>query len=248
MADGGHGKNYLVLGPMFSGKSTELLKVVDRSERHQRLLVVSLKPAVDRRWETGHIRTHSGRVLSADALVSDGESCVREVTARCLAFRANHGEAPRKVVVVLDECQFVPDLARFGEWVVDHRRELPDVEIEAHYAGLDGTAREKSGPTRDTVSRKMFPEVSALLPHCEKVKKLAAVCMCCQARSASFTRFLNPSELEPVPGSDDDDDAPAQQKSDSDPFLRLGAEDIYRAVCGPCDARCVPLCGKCLSV
>lgn len=216
----GHGKNHLVLGPMFSGKTSELFKVVDRSIRHAKLLVVALKPKVDDRWGVSDIKTHGGNTLSVDALVSDGLECVAVVAEKGREYVALHGFLPLRVVVVVDECQFLKDVAYLARWVKNHKSDLPDVEVEAHYAGLDGTAGEPGKMEGQEGSRVMFPEIVSLLPLCTTITKLNAVCMRCQLRDAAFTRFF---------GRNDD------HVESEDPFLRIGAEESYEAVCEHCD-------------
>jgi thymidine kinase len=217
----GHGRNHAVLGSMYSGKSSELHKIVDRSVRHAKLMVVSLKWKGDIRWGAQGIQTHGGRSIPVDAFVTDGPHCVAVIADKGREFVSKHGVAPRKIVVVVDECQFIKDIAYLAAWVKDHRRDLPNVEVEAYYAGLDGTAGENGKLDGEDGSRVMFPEVVALLPLCASIVKLSAVCMRCQLREAPFTRYIGSA-------ADDLDD----------PFLRLGAEESYQAVCEQCDSEC----------
>jgi thymidine kinase len=197
----GFGKNHLVLGPMFASKSTHLEKVVQRTRLCPAVVTIVLVPTRDARWGgAGMLRTHSRSEMQADAVVGSGEEAIEAVRKICTGFADD--KHPRKAVVVLDEAQMVDGVHTFAEWVLDHP-DLPTYHIDAHFAALDGSS-----------SRKMFASVVELLPLCDKIDKLNAVCMCCQKRAASFTRR----------------DVEAQGE------FFLGAEESYSAVCGRCHA------------
>lgn len=204
----GHGKNHLILGCMFGSKTTHLQEVVEKTRHCPSILTLVLSAGKDTRWSgpvfgRSEIQSHAGRLLEADARVENGEEAIAYVLDRC---RKDLIARPKKkgmwrVVVVLDECQFVPGVACFAQWVLDHRQDLPSVHVEAHYAGLDGSS-----------DRKMFAPVVELLPYCDTLVKLAAVCMCCQQSRAAFTRR----------------DVAVQGE------FFLGSEESYSAVCGLC--------------
>jgi thymidine kinase len=80
----------VVCGPMFSGKSEELIRRVRRAEiAGQRTLIV--KPRIDDRYDVAHVVSHSGSRLRAVAVESSGE-----------ALRLSEGHD----VVGIDEAQF----------------------------------------------------------------------------------------------------------------------------------------------
>ena len=88
------GRIELVLGPMFAGKSTELLRRMRRYSIHKRVAVV--KPRVDTRYDAIRVSTHDDVRADARALDTLAEmlACVDEFD-----------------VVLVDEGQFFPDLA-----------------------------------------------------------------------------------------------------------------------------------------
>ena len=62
----------VVCGPMFSGKSEELIRRLRRAEiAGQRALVV--KPLVDDRYDVGHVVSHAGAKMRAVTAASSGE-------------------------------------------------------------------------------------------------------------------------------------------------------------------------------
>jgi len=73
-------------------------------------------------------------------------------------------------VIGIDEGQFFPDIAQYAAlWASEGKTVV--------VAALDGTFQ-----------RKPFGNVLELVPVCEKVSKLSAVCMVCCKRDAHFTR------------------------------------------------------------
>ena len=68
----------VVCGPMFSGKSEELIRRLRRAEiAGQRALIV--KPLIDDRYEVGHVVSHAGAKMRAVAVASSAE--VRRLAA-----------------------------------------------------------------------------------------------------------------------------------------------------------------------
>ena len=74
-----HGSLEVVCGPMFSGKSEELIRRLRRAEiAGQRALIV--KPRVDDRYDVGHVVSHGGAKMRAVTAATSAE--VRRLAAR----------------------------------------------------------------------------------------------------------------------------------------------------------------------
>ena len=86
----------VICGPMFSGKSEELIRRVTRS-RIARLPVQTFKPSIDVRYADAHVVSHSSLRTEA-APVADSEALLKAVD-------------DATVVVGIDEGQFFPDFA-----------------------------------------------------------------------------------------------------------------------------------------
>ena len=83
----------VVCGPMFSGKSEELIRRLRRAEiAGQRALIV--KPLIDDRYDVGHVVSHAGAKMRAVTAESSGE-----------VLRLTHGYD----AVGIDEVQFFDD-------------------------------------------------------------------------------------------------------------------------------------------
>jgi thymidine kinase len=106
----------VVCGPMFSGKSEELIRRLRRAEiARQRVQI--FKPAIDQRYSEGHIVSHSDARISSDCV-----STVEELEKK-LDWRTE--------VIGIDEAQFL------GEGVVDLVVRLADMGKRIIIAGLD---------------------------------------------------------------------------------------------------------------
>lgn len=108
----------LIFGPMFAGKTTELLRRV-RERRGDGQLVGLVKSSIDQRYTCGHVTTHGGDELP----------CIQ---ADRLMQVLKDEEFMRNQIIAVDEAQFFPDLVDFVTCAV-----------EVHYktvvvAGLDG--------------------------------------------------------------------------------------------------------------
>ena len=110
------GRLEAVVGPMFSGKSEELIRRVNRALIAKQEVQV-FKPAIDDRFEESAVASHTGRTLDA-VPVADVEQM------RSLVHAGTE-------VVALDECQF------FDVAVVDFALELADSGKRVIVAGLD---------------------------------------------------------------------------------------------------------------
>jgi thymidine kinase len=106
----------VVVGPMFSGKSEELIRRLRRAEiARQRVQI--FKPAIDERYAANEIISHSGLGIPSDA-ISKASEIMEKLSART-------------EVVGIDEAQFL------GEEILDVCTRLADLGKRVIVAGLD---------------------------------------------------------------------------------------------------------------
>ncbi|MBA2295552.1 MAG: thymidine kinase [Actinobacteria bacterium] len=105
----------VICGPMFSGKSEEMMRRLRRAEIAGRRVVI-FKPRIDDRYDTADIVSHAGARMRGVAVAS-----VSELTASARAFE----------VVGIDEVQFFPSE------VVAAVLALADAGVRVVAAGLD---------------------------------------------------------------------------------------------------------------
>ena len=106
----------VVCGPMFSGKSEELIRRLRRAEiARQRVQI--FKPAIDSRYSEGEIVSHSELRIAANTV-----SSAAEIMAKL---------DPRTEVIGIDEAQFM------GPQLVEVAQKLADMGKRVIVAGLD---------------------------------------------------------------------------------------------------------------
>lgn len=157
----------VIVGPMFSGKSEELIRRLKRA-RIARQRVGCFKPDIDLRYHRTAIASHSDQTHEA-AVVTPNADRLREVLF-------NDSLIDSVEVVGVDEVQF------FDNAILPLILELVGMGKRVILAGLDTTfANEPFGP------------VPALMALADKVTKLSAVCMTC-GQPAIHTQRLGDSQ------------------------------------------------------
>ena len=161
------GKLNLILGPMFSSKTTTL---ISRYHKYiiggKKCLMIKLKS--DTRYDHKFVVTHSNIKVSAIPCEKLEE----------LDHLVNNYD-----VICIDEIQFYPDAPFYcDEWA---NRGLI---VEA--CGLNGT-----------FERKPFPIISKLIPLCENITFLEAVCKDNGKKGVFTYRTINDNTLKVIGGS-----------------------------------------------
>jgi thymidine kinase len=163
MRDFEKGSLEVICGPMFSGKSEELIRRMKRVEISGKKFLL-FKPAIDDRYDASHVVSHDQRVHAA-IMTGVDSSAIREIET--LVERENPD------VIAFDEGCFYDNgiIKPVMKWVSQGRRVI--------VAGLDTTFRgEPFGPMGD------------LLAHADHVDKLKAICMKCRNNEAVMTQRL----------------------------------------------------------
>ncbi|OSB08382.1 thymidine kinase [Paraclostridium bifermentans] len=142
-----HGYIEIVIGPMYSGKSEELIRRLKRAKIAKQNVVV-FKPLIDDRYSKEDVVSHSGYTINAIPIKdsSEMEKYINEDTQ----------------VVGIDEVQF------FDNEVVDMAIKLADKGIRVIAAGLDMDFKgEPFGPT---------PKLLAVAEFVDKIQAICSVC------------------------------------------------------------------------
>lgn len=119
----------LIIGPMFSGKSTELIGIVNRYEKVHRRKVQIFKPIIDNRYGLNRVQSHDG--LERDAIYIKTVSEMRD--------RTEEGTT----VIGIEEAQF------FESEIVDACRNYVDNNYIVIVSGLDKDFRDEFFPFSD---------------------------------------------------------------------------------------------------
>jgi thymidine kinase len=164
----------IILGPMFSGKSSYAISYI---RRHLAIgkRVVAIKPNIDVRYSDQHvIVTHDRETIPCIMWdISDPLGMIDAIrTSNC---------------IVIEEAQFFLGLKSFvHELVFTHKKQVLVV-------GLDGDATQKK-----------FGEILDCIPFAESVKKLNAFCHICKdGTHAPFSKKLSSDESQVDVGGQD---------------------------------------------
>lgn len=153
----------VICGPMFSGKSEELIRRVKRVQISGKSFLL-FKPSIDNRYDVQHVVSHDQRRLEAIITGAD-QDAIKEVE--------NLVHAKQPEVIAFDEGNFYDDsiVEIISKWVSEGKRII--------VAGLDTNFRgEPFGP------------MAPLLALADYVDKLKAICMKCKGREAVMTQRL----------------------------------------------------------
>jgi len=176
----------LLVGPMFAGKSSAIQSIV---RRHQALgwPVFVVTHSLDTRYsEEPAIVNHD--LLKLPALAADRLMPLLRTT-----------EYQESRLVVVEEAQFFADLLPFIQNVVDFDKK------HAVVVGLDGDAE-----------RQPFGRILELVPLCDRVTKLTALCkQCADGTAAIFTH----------------DNCSSSESDFNESQIHVGGQERYSALC-----------------
>ena len=143
----------IIIGPMFAGKSCELIRRIRILKVLQKDYIV-VKPSIDNRYEDSSIKSH---IISHNF---DKEHCVvlqhmNDIFDKLIANNNIN-------TIFIDEGQFFDDLK---EVVI---RLVEEYHINVVITGLDGDS-----------NRNKFGQILDLIPYCTSCTKINACCVLC---------------------------------------------------------------------
>lgn len=170
------GKITLILGPMFSGKSSLLL---EQLHEHQQKYIDNLdnkslliKHSSDNRYNgDSEVVTHTNKRHKA-------------IAVPCLDHPEIMNQIHDKKHIFIDEGQFFPDLAPLSD---KFARSGKNVIISA----LDGTFK-----------RELFPSIAQMIPLSDEITKLSASCHSCGADAPFSKRLIDDDNIHLIGGAD----------------------------------------------
>lgn len=151
----------VICGPMFAGKTEELIRRTKRMEFAKKKYLI-FKPSIDNRYSLDEVVSHSQRKLKAiNISVNNPQEICNFVT--------NDIEA-----IVIDEAQF------FSKELLNVITKYADLGLRVICAGLDLDFR--------GLPFGIMPDILALA---DKVTKLTAICVCCGNDATRTQRIIN---------------------------------------------------------
>jgi thymidine kinase len=168
----------LILGPMFSGKTTRILEIYNHYSYIQKRIIV-INFAEDKRYHETMLSTHDHKMIP----------CVLEIDLKDMwtnPNNKNYTQIRNSDVILINEGQFFRHLK---EIVID----MVEVNNKTVYiCGLDGDFK-----------RNKFGEILDLLPFCDNVVKLKSLCSLCRnGKRALFSHRVTEETGQVSIGSD----------------------------------------------
>ena len=166
----------LILGPMFSGKTSKILDLYKQCE-FSNIPVVVINHTSDKRYSETMLSTHDLKMIP----------CI-QASSLCDAMEIL--EIKNKIndatVILINEVQFFNDLYEWTKMMVETNHK------EIYICGLDGD-----------FNRNKFGQILDLIPLCDKVTKLKSLCsMCKNGTKALFSLRVTEEKEQVLIGSD----------------------------------------------
>lgn len=172
----------LIVGCMYSGKSSELMRRVNRIQSIGKQYII-YNSSLDTRYGSRGIFTHNQGHIPCHVVDN-------------LVTQLDTEEFKLSDTIFIDEAQFFSDLVDFVELAVEtHKKEVIVI-------GLDGDS-----------NRENFGKIHKLLPLCDDIIKLKALCSVC--KNGTLGLF-------------------SKKIIQSDKLIDVGSSDKYIAVCREC--------------
>lgn len=162
------GKLTVIIGPMFSGKTTTLMRY------HNDYSFTKLKPICinyikdDRYGEISENNMYNHNLSSVKCIYAEK---LENISDMILGYD----------VILINEGQFFSDLVKYCRcWMEEHGKIIV-------VAGLDGDYK-----------REMFGEILKLIPYAQKVEKLSAMCSICSDGTEAHYTFRKSDEINQI--------------------------------------------------
>lgn len=165
---------HLIIGPMFAGKSTELIRIANRYKSIGKT-ILAINHSSNTRYDTDQITTHNKTRL---------EPCL---IAEKLSNVHSTPEFSSCDIILVEELQFFEDaFESIITWIETHKKTVIA-------AGLHGD-----------INRNMFGDVLRLLPYADTVTKVSALCKRCgDGTLAHFTKKKSKDQGEVIVGGEE---------------------------------------------
>lgn len=171
-----------IIGPMFSGKTSELIRLVDRKRIAGKKCLI-IKHSSDNRFDNtnnvldkNHITTHSQLTYKK----CDIEYLTELTEDVCKKYIENNYH-----VIGIDEGFFFINISKYCNYLANNNIDIIVASIESSY------------------KQELFVEIGNLIAVSENVIKTFSVCMQCSADNASFTIRTNDSKENILVGGTD---------------------------------------------
>ena len=166
------GRIDLITGCMFSGKSTEIIRLINRYKALDKKILI-INHISDTRYQQNSISTHSN--INIKCFSTDNLDLIKSDPT----YNYNSSD-----IIVIEEGQFFNKLYEFALDAADNNNKIIII------AGLDGDS-----------NREEFGDIIKLIPKCDSITKLHALCSVCKDGTlAPFTKRIVKNETQILVG------------------------------------------------
>ena len=178
----------LILGPMFSGKSSRIVEIYKQCE-FCNISVAVINHTIDNRYDDELLSTHDK--VKIPCMKTERLMDLWNESINLEDELSNIPQVQQKIkvatseVILINEGQFFPDLEDFVRVLLNNGKKI-------YICGLDGD-----------FERKKFGTILDLIPLCDKVTKLTSLCSLCKNGTPGiFSMRLTHETDQTVVGSD----------------------------------------------
>lgn len=178
----------LIIGPMFSGKTSKLVEIYNQC-KFCNISVAVINHCIDNRYDDNLLSTHDKikiPCIKTDKLMDlwieqiDLEDSIDDIPRGKDKFKIGMSN-----VILINEGQFFSDLQQFVKLLLNYNKKV-------YVCGLDGD-----------FERKKFGQILDLIPLCDKVTKFTSLCSLCKnGTQGIFSMRLTNEKEQTVVGSD----------------------------------------------
>ena len=158
----------LILGPMYSGKTSRIIYLYEYCIEHK-ISVCVINHALDKRYSENMLSTHDGKMIPCVNVHNLNDIYNNPINARLIKYSK---------IVLINEGQFFKDLLEFTNNLLDTN--TPDRFKQVYICGLDGDFK-----------RNKFGQLLDLIPYCDNVTKLHSICKRCLNNDGQNNDGLN---------------------------------------------------------
>jgi thymidine kinase len=178
----------LIIGPMYSGKSSRLVDIYKQC-KFCNMSVVVINHIIDNRYDDELMSTHDKikiPCIKTDKLMDLWVDHINlEEDVQGIPRVKDKFQIGMSNVILINEGQFFPDLEEFVKLLLKYDKQI-------YICGLDGD-----------FERKKFGQILDLIPLCDKVMKLSSLCSLCKNGSKGiFSMRLTGEKEQTVVGSE----------------------------------------------
>jgi thymidine kinase len=174
----------LILGPMFSGKTTQIIQIHNNYSYIGKMVVV-VNYAEDKRYHDSMLSTHDHKMIPC-ILSHSIENIWNDKNNTNNANNNYYNDLHNADVILINEGQFFKNLKSVVTDMIENHNKI------VYICGLDGDFK-----------REKFGELLDLIPFCDKVTKLTSFCSICRnGKKGLFSCRVSKETEQVVIGSD----------------------------------------------